>query len=50
MMDKARLGKTLLNLCKNELNRIAEIETVLERVLSEDDRRELVRYKDTVSL
>ena len=46
-MDTASLGKQLYDLCKSEGNKIAEVRALLEG-LSEDQRRDVVRYEDEV--
>ena len=47
-MDTKSLGEELFHLCKSERNTVAEIEALLKG-LSEDQRREVVRYADYVS-
>ena len=47
-MDAARLGKELLALCWSKENKVAEVHSLLES-LPEDQRREVVRYKDEAS-
>ena len=47
-MDTFRLGRALLEICKNKEDKVAEVNALFE-ILSEDQRREVVRYRDQVS-
>ena len=47
-MNTAELGKQLLALCKSAKSKSAKIKGLLES-LSEEQRREVVKYRDQVS-
>ena len=47
-MDTFKLVKELLALCRSGESKFAEIKALLES-LTEDERREVLRYRDNVS-
>ena len=48
IMDTYRLGEELLAWCKSEENKFAEVQELLGS-LAENQRREVLRYRDQVS-
>lgn len=48
VMDATELAERLLALCWRSGNKLADVNALLED-LSEDQRREVVRYRDEVS-
>ena len=48
-MDITRLVEELNHLCIHAKDKVAEVRGLLEGLSSEDQRREVVRYRDKVS-
>ena len=49
-MDAESLGEKLSRLCESSEDKFAEVKELLESLTDEDLRREVVRYKESVSI